>query len=102
MRWLPCRRPCQSQTSMPASPNTESTSPRARETLTTLRTMQARGEKIAMLTCYDATFAQVLDEAHVDAILVGDTLGNVLQGRASTLPVTLAQMVYHTECVARV
>jgi 3-methyl-2-oxobutanoate hydroxymethyltransferase len=54
-----------------------------------------------MLTCYDATFAQVLDEAGVDTLLVGDSLGNVLQGRSSTLAVTLADMTYHTECVAR-
>jgi 3-methyl-2-oxobutanoate hydroxymethyltransferase len=54
-----------------------------------------------MLTCYDATFAQVLDDAGVDTVLVGDSLGNVLQGRPSTLAVTLADMGYHTECVAR-
>ncbi len=75
---------------------------RAAVTLPKLREMRARGEKIAMLTCYDATFAQVLDEAGVDTLLVGDSLGNVVQGRATTLPVTLADMVYHTECVARV
>jgi 3-methyl-2-oxobutanoate hydroxymethyltransferase len=74
---------------------------RAPVTLPKLRDMRARGEKIAMLTCYDATFAQVLDEAGVDTLLVGDSLGNVLQGRTSTLPVTLADMAYHTECVAR-
>ena len=74
---------------------------RASITLPKLREMRARGEKIAMLTCYDATFAQVLDEAGVDTLLVGDSLGNVLQGRTSTLPVTLADMAYHTECVAR-
>jgi 3-methyl-2-oxobutanoate hydroxymethyltransferase len=75
---------------------------RAAVTLPKLREMRTRGEKIAMLTCYDATFAQVLDEAGVDTLLVGDSLGNVLQGRTSTLPVTLADMAYHTECVARV
>jgi 3-methyl-2-oxobutanoate hydroxymethyltransferase len=75
---------------------------RAAVTLPKLREMRARGEKIAMLTCYDATFAQVLDEAGLDTLLVGDSLGNVLQGRTSTLPVTLADMAYHTECVARV
>jgi 3-methyl-2-oxobutanoate hydroxymethyltransferase len=75
---------------------------RAAVTLPKLREMRARGEKIAMLTCYDATFAQVLDEAGVDTLLVGDSLGNVLQGRTSTLPVTLADMAYHTECVSRV
>ena len=61
-------------------------------TLPKLREMRARGEKIAMLTCYDATFAQVLDEAGVDTLLVGDSLGNVLQGRTSTLPVMLADI----------
>ena len=74
---------------------------RAAVTLPKLREMRARGEKIAMLTCYDATFAQVLDDAGVDTLLVGDSLGNVLQGRTSTLPVTLDDMAYHTECVAR-
>ena len=78
------------------------TTARAAVTLPKLREMRARGEKIAMLTCYDATFAQVLDDAGVDTLLVGDSLGNVVQGRTTTLPVTLADMVYHTECVARV
>ena len=75
---------------------------RAPVTLQRLREMRTRGEKISMLTCYDATFAQVLDEAGLDTLLVGDSLGNVLQGRTSTLAVTLADMAYHTECVARV
>ena len=66
-----------------------------------LREMAARGERIGMLTCYDATFAKVLDAAGVDALLVGDSLGNVIQGQPSTLPVSLAHMAYHTECVAR-
>jgi len=66
-----------------------------------LREMHASGEKIAMLTCYDATFAQLLDRAGVDCLLVGDSLGMVLQGRPSTVPVTLEHMAYHTECVAR-
>jgi 3-methyl-2-oxobutanoate hydroxymethyltransferase len=85
-----------------SSPTPSSTNAaRAAVTLPKLREMRARGEKIAVLTCYDATFAQVLDEAGVDTLLVGDSLGNVLQGRTSTLPVTLADMAYHTECVAR-
>jgi 3-methyl-2-oxobutanoate hydroxymethyltransferase len=63
--------------------------------------MAARGEKIAMLTCYDATFARLQDEAGVDVLLVGDSLGNVIQGETSTLPVSLADMAYHTRCVAR-
>ncbi len=70
-------------------------------TLHRLRTMHAAGEKIAMLTCYDATFAALLDEAGVDVLLIGDSLGMVLQGRDSTLPVTLEEMAYHTACVAR-
>jgi 3-methyl-2-oxobutanoate hydroxymethyltransferase len=70
-------------------------------TLHRLREMHAAGEKIAMLTCYDATFARILDEAGVDCLLVGDSLGMVLQGQPSTVPVTLEQMVYHTQCVAR-
>ncbi len=70
-------------------------------TLHRLREMHAAGEKITMLTCYDATFAAVLDGAGVDCLLVGDSLGMVLQGQPSTVPVTLEQMVYHTQCVAR-
>lgn len=70
-------------------------------TLHRLREMHASGDKIAMLTCYDTTFASVLDAAGVDCLLVGDSLGMVLQGQPSTLPVTLEQMVYHTQCVAR-
>jgi len=75
--------------------------PRKPLTLHRLREMHAAGEKIAMLTCYDASFARLLDGAGVDCLLVGDSLGMVLQGRASTVPVTLQQMAYHTECVAR-
>ena len=63
--------------------------------------MRGRGEKIAMLTCYDASFAALLETAGVDVLLVGDSLGMVLQGHDTTLPVTLADMVYHTACVAR-
>jgi 3-methyl-2-oxobutanoate hydroxymethyltransferase len=70
-------------------------------TLHRLREMHAAGEKIAMLTCYDAAFARVLDGAGVDSLLVGDSLGMVLQGRPSTLPVSMDEMAYHTECVAR-
>ena len=70
-------------------------------TLHRLREMHASGEKIAMLTCYDAAFAQLLDGAGVDCLLVGDSLGMVLQGRQSTVPVTLEHMAYHTDCVVR-
>ena len=70
-------------------------------TLQNLRAMHAQSEKIAMLTCYDASFARVLDDAGVDCLLVGDSLGMVLQGHASTVPVTLDDMAYHVRCVAR-
>ena len=70
-------------------------------TLHRLREMHAAGEKIAMLTCYDATFARLLDECGVDVLLVGDSLGMVLQGQPSTLPVSIDEMTYHTRCVAR-
>jgi 3-methyl-2-oxobutanoate hydroxymethyltransferase len=63
--------------------------------------MRANGEKIAVLTCYDASFAQLCDHAGVDALLIGDSLGMVLQGHDSTLPVTLADIAYHTASVAR-
>lgn len=70
-------------------------------TLTTLREMKARAEKIACLTAYDASHAAVLDSAGVDLIMVGDSLGMVIQGHDSTLPVTLADVIYHTRCVRR-
>ncbi|HMM47272.1 MAG TPA: 3-methyl-2-oxobutanoate hydroxymethyltransferase [Thiobacillaceae bacterium] len=70
-----------------------------RVSLTTLKSMRERDEKIAVLTCYDASFARVLDAAGLDVLLVGDSLGMVVQGHASTLPVTLADMAYHTRCV---
>jgi len=70
-------------------------------TLTELARLRAEGEKIAVLTCYDSSFAALLDRNGVDVLLVGDSLGNVLQGHGSTLPVTLEQMAYHTGCVAR-
>jgi 3-methyl-2-oxobutanoate hydroxymethyltransferase len=72
-----------------------------RITLTTLQKMAEEGSRIAMLTCYDASFAAVLEAAGVDSMLIGDSLGNVLQGHESTLPVTQRDMVYHTQCVAR-
>lgn len=70
-------------------------------TLASLGDMHRRGEKIAMLTCYDASFAALLDQCGVDVLLVGDSLGNVIQGRTSTLPVSMEHMIYHTECVVR-
>jgi 3-methyl-2-oxobutanoate hydroxymethyltransferase len=70
-------------------------------TLPRLREMRDRGEPIAMLTCYDASFARLLDDRGVDCILVGDSLGMVIQGQQDTLPVSVADMAYHTRCVAR-
>jgi len=63
--------------------------------------MKQRGEKITCLTAYDYSFARILDEAGVDILLVGDSLGCVVQGRENTLPVTLDEMIYHTRAVAR-
>ena len=72
-----------------------------RTTLTKLQAMRSKDEKIAVLTCYDASFAALLEGQGVDVLLVGDSLGMVLQGHDTTLPVTLDEMVYHTACVAR-
>jgi len=72
-----------------------------RLTIKALQKLREDGEKIAMLTCYDASFAAMLDAAGLDSLLVGDSLGMVLQGHDTTLPVTLADMAYHTGCVAR-
>jgi 3-methyl-2-oxobutanoate hydroxymethyltransferase len=69
-------------------------------TLHRLRRMLAEGEKIAMLTAYDASFARLADDAGVDCLLVGDSLGMVVQGRTSTVPVTLDEVAYHLRCVA--
>ncbi len=70
-------------------------------TLHRLREMHRQREPITMLTCYDSSFARLLDQAGVDCMLVGDSLGMVMQGHRSTLPVSLDDMVYHTRCVAR-
>ena len=70
-------------------------------TIHTLQAKKARGEKITMLTAYDATFARLLDESHIDVLLVGDSLGMVVQGHDTTLPVTLDEVIYHTRAVAR-
>jgi len=72
-----------------------------RVTLAALQKMAQDGGKVAMLTGYDASFASIMDHAGVDMILIGDSLGNVIQGHDSTLPVTLQDMIYHTSCVAR-
>ena len=71
-------------------------------TVSTLLEMKAAGEKISCLTCYDAAFTRVLEAAGVEVLLVGDSLGNVLQGHDSTIPVSVDDMVYHSACVARV
>ncbi|WP_373698576.1 3-methyl-2-oxobutanoate hydroxymethyltransferase [Neisseria dentiae] len=70
-------------------------------TVNTLQKMKAEGEKIAMLTAYEASFAALMDNAGVDVLLVGDSLGMTVQGHQSTLPVTLGDMCYHTAAVAR-
>jgi 3-methyl-2-oxobutanoate hydroxymethyltransferase len=70
-------------------------------TVSTLLGLKQKGEKIAMLTAYDATFAQAACQAGVEVLLVGDSLGMVLQGHDSTLPVSLADMAYHTAAVKR-
>ncbi|MCW8918198.1 MAG: 3-methyl-2-oxobutanoate hydroxymethyltransferase [Gammaproteobacteria bacterium] len=70
-------------------------------TVSTLQQLKQRGEKFAALTAYDASFAQLIDEAGVEVLLVGDSLGMVVQGRESTIPVTVDEMVYHSSLVAR-
>lgn len=70
-------------------------------TLDSLRKLKAAGEKFSCLTAYDSTFAHTVSTAGIEVILVGDSLGMVLQGRDSTLPVTIEDMIYHTRCVAR-
>lgn len=70
-------------------------------TLSTLAKMKRDGDKIACLTAYDYSFASLLDRAGVDVVLVGDSLGMVIQGQDSTLPVTLEDMAYHGSCVSR-
>src|SRR5262245_61636225 len=70
-------------------------------TLATLDRMRGEKEPVAALTCYDASFAVLLDQADVDVVLVGDSLGMVIQGHDTTVPVTMDHMVYHTRAVAR-
>jgi|SRR5690606_7896159 len=72
-----------------------------RLTLADIRKIRDRGEKLAMLTCYDASFAALCDAAGVELLLIGDSLGMVIQGHDSTLPVTQEQMLYHVGMVAR-
>jgi 3-methyl-2-oxobutanoate hydroxymethyltransferase len=73
----------------------------SRISISKLLKMHAEGERITMVTCYDASFAALLESAGVETLLIGDSLGMVLQGHDSTLPVTLRDIEYHTACVAR-
>ena len=77
------------------------TNPQRPVSVTTLAAMKQRGERITCLTAYDAPLARVMTEAGVDVILVGDSLGMVVQGHDTTLPVSLDDMIYHSRCVAR-
>lgn len=81
--------------------NVPAASERAPVTVRALHQRKVAAEKIVSLTCYDASFAAHVDAAGVDVVLVGDSLGMVVQGQSSTLPVTLDQMVYHTTLVSR-
>lgn len=79
-----------------------STEPRnSRVTVNTLRRMKQEGDKIAVLTAYDASFARVLDESGIDVVLVGDSLGMVIQGQDTTVPVTMNDMIYHARSTER-
>jgi 3-methyl-2-oxobutanoate hydroxymethyltransferase len=71
----------------------------AKKTVSTLAKMKRNGEKIATVTAYDASFAKIFDAAGIHAMLIGDSLGMVLQGHDSTIPVTIEQIAYHTRCV---
>ena len=72
-----------------------------RTTISTLLKTIENGDRLAILTCYDATFAKLLESCGIDILLVGDSLGNIVQGEETTLPVTLEHVAYHTHCVAR-
>lgn len=72
-----------------------------RVTTNTLVKMKEAGEKIAMLTAYDFSFAKIIDSAGIDVILVGDSASNVMAGHETTLPITLDQMIYHASSVIR-
>jgi 3-methyl-2-oxobutanoate hydroxymethyltransferase len=86
---------------MSTSSDASTKSTRKKSTILSLAKMRENNEKIVMLTSYDASFAGLVDDCGIDIILVGDSLGMVVQGHASTLPVTMDDMVYHTACVAR-
>jgi 3-methyl-2-oxobutanoate hydroxymethyltransferase len=84
-------------------PTSDTAVPQQRKpvTVATLAALRARGEKITMLTAYDASFAALMDRCGVEVLLIGDSLGMVSQGHDSTLPVSIEDMVYHTASVAR-
>jgi len=86
---------------MPTYKHLQRDASRVPVTLSSLQRMKADHEKIACLTCYDASFALLLDEADVDVVLVGDSLGMVIQGHDTTVPVSMDHMVYHCAAVAR-
>jgi 3-methyl-2-oxobutanoate hydroxymethyltransferase len=83
------------------SPTTPSATTPSPITLRSLQAMKRQSQRITMLTAYDFTMARLLDAAGVDVLLVGDSLGMVVQGHATTIPVTLSQMIYHAELVVR-
>lgn len=84
----------------PYGPPSAPAAAHSRVTVTTLARMAAERQRIAMLTAYDASFAALAERAGIDALLVGDSLGMVVQGNRTTIPVTLAEMLYHVRCVA--
>ncbi len=86
---------------MSSQPGANDGAARKKVTIATLAQMRAAGDKITMLTAYDASFASQMDQAGVETLLVGDSLGMVVQGHGTTLPVTLDDIAYHTACVAR-
>ncbi|MEW5870940.1 MAG: 3-methyl-2-oxobutanoate hydroxymethyltransferase [Chloroflexota bacterium] len=88
-------------TTLPASPPTAQISERKKHTIQTLQTKKQRGEAISMLTAYDYPTALAIDQAGIDAILVGDSLGMVVLGYANTLAVTMEDMLHHCKAVAR-
>jgi 3-methyl-2-oxobutanoate hydroxymethyltransferase len=79
----------------------ERNAPRPSVSLTTLLKMKSSGEKIPCITAYDASFAQLIDQADIEVVLVGDSLGMVIQGHDTTVPVTLNDMIYHSKAVAK-
>jgi 3-methyl-2-oxobutanoate hydroxymethyltransferase len=86
---------------MPSDPSSSGTEPRRPVTTRELVAMKERGERIAVLTAYDFLMAGLVDDAGIDCVLVGDSLGQVFAGEDSTLPVTLDQMIYHARAVRR-